>query len=319
MYPYLTIGVAHGSLDLSKPDSNRTHEESLDTNTTLFQSKDQDIEQQKCHVTDDKACAVPERQKLLKADIRLVEVATKNHINSQLVKRLQLLKNFNIIVVCADSTSMKTRLDDMKYSRWDELRLIVEIVIEVGSVFNPSGIDVYFLNRPSLLNVSDLGLLDQAFVSEPHGCKSLTSVLKSIFKAYNDETNNDKKMLVLVAIGGEPIDDEGNSNVATLQHVMQHERQSDKIHVVFLACTDNESSVAYLEEWDDIMQNISITDDYRTERDYQHRRHGSHYPFSFGDYVATALLNAIDSKVDVSKEIDTGNDTSLNIRRVDTS
>ncbi|CAF3902325.1 unnamed protein product, partial [Rotaria magnacalcarata] len=66
MYSYLTIGVAHGSFDLPKPDSNRTHEESLDANTTLFQSKHQDVEQQKCHVNDDKACSVPETQNLLK-------------------------------------------------------------------------------------------------------------------------------------------------------------------------------------------------------------------------------------------------------------
>ncbi|CAF3794259.1 unnamed protein product [Rotaria socialis] len=84
MYPYLTIGVAHGSLDLSKPDSNRTHEESLDTNTTLFQSKDQDIEQQKCHVTDDKACAVPERQKLLKE----IEIEISLHMDKNCADKI---------------------------------------------------------------------------------------------------------------------------------------------------------------------------------------------------------------------------------------
>lgn len=210
---------------------------------------------------------------------------------------MQLLQNFDIVVVCADSASMKTRLGDMKCSRWDELRLIVEVVIEIGKVFNPNGVDVYFLDRPPLFDVSDLGRLDQIFVEEPHDSKTLAAVLRKVFKSYDNERDHNKKMLVLVATDAEPTDDEGNSDVATLAHVIQNERQSDKIYVSFLACTDNESSVVYVEQFDNIMENVSVTDDYLTERNFEHHNHGPHYPFSFGDYIAKALLNAVETKV----------------------
>ncbi|CAF4244470.1 unnamed protein product, partial [Rotaria sp. Silwood2] len=250
---------------------------------------------------------------------RLLQVTAKHNINTILADRLELLKDFDIVVVCADSASMNTRLDDMKYSRWDELRLIVEVIIEIGSIFNSSGIDVYFLNRPPLLNVSDLGYIDQAFTFEPHGYTPLVSVLRKIFNSYNDERDNDKRILVLVATDGEPSNSEGDSDVATLKYVMQQERESDRIHVTFLACTDNESNVIYLDEWDNIMTNVNVTDDYRTERDFVHRNHGSHYPFSFGDYIAKALLNAIDPKIDVFKDPETRNNISANKDTLETS
>jgi hypothetical protein len=39
-------------------------------------------------------------------------------------------------------------------------------------------------------------------------------------------------------------------NIRDLEHFMIEERQSDQIHVIFLACTDDPSFVDYLNEWD---------------------------------------------------------------------
>ncbi|CAF1305178.1 unnamed protein product [Rotaria sp. Silwood1] len=246
-------------------------------------------------------------------DNRLLQVAAKHNISTILANHLELLKDIDIVVVCADSASMKKRLHDMKYSRWDELRLIVEVVLEIGSIFNSSGIDVYFLNRPPLFNVSDLGHIDQAFAFEPDGYTPLVSVLRTIFNSYNDKRDNNKRVLVLVATDGEPINNEGDSDVAALEYVMQQERQSNTIYVTFLACTDDESNIAYMDEWENTMVNVNVTDDYRTERDFVHRNRGPHYPFSFGDHIAKSLLNAIDPKINVFNNLEIENNTNANM------
>ncbi|CAF3174836.1 unnamed protein product [Rotaria sp. Silwood2] len=205
---------------------------------------------------------------------------------------------------------MKTRLDDMKCSRWDELRLIVEVLIEIGAVFDSSGIDVYFLDRPPILNISELGRIDQAFALGPQDYTPLACVLRHIFDSSVSKRGSDKKLLVLVAMDGEPTNEKGDNDIAALKHVIQQERRSDTVHVAFLACTDDESAVAYLDEWDRIMTNVCVTVDYRTERDFVHQHHGHQCPFSFGDYISKALLSAIDPKVDVFSDLQTENNAA---------
>jgi hypothetical protein len=63
---------------------------------------------------------------------------------------------------------------------------------------------------------------------------------------------------------------------------------------MFLACTDDPSCVNYLNEWDETMLNVDVTDDYITERDRIRSFRGSNYPFSIDDFIVKALIGAID-------------------------
>ena len=48
---------------------------------------------------------------------------------------------------------------------------------------------------------------------------------------------------------------------------MTHERQPvDRVHVIFVACTDDENAVAYLNQWDRNVRNVDVIDDYWSER-----------------------------------------------------
>ncbi len=64
--------------------------------------------------------------------------------------------------------------------------------------------------------------------------------------------------------------------------------------MTFLACTDNLQDVAYLSNWDKSLPNVDVLDDYHSERAQIQRVHGPTFPFSFGDYIAKAILGAVD-------------------------
>ena len=51
----------------------------------------------------------------------------------------------------------------------DELKQTVSIVVDLASVFDPDGVDVYFLNREPMLHVRNSSELETIFALEPEG------------------------------------------------------------------------------------------------------------------------------------------------------
>ena len=64
---------------------------------------------------------------------------------------------------------MQTQVDGTNRTRWEELRDIVKIVLEIGTIFDSSGVDIFFLNRRSYYNVTDPEAVNEAFTSLPRG------------------------------------------------------------------------------------------------------------------------------------------------------
>jgi hypothetical protein len=197
---------------------------------------------------------------------------------------------------------MNTPVDGTNGTRWDELRAIVQIIIEIGTVFDSNGVDVYFLNRPPILSITDPRQVAESFSQRPQGLTPLTSALRQIFQLAASKPGSDKRLLVFVATDGAPTDNHGNVDVRSLENLMRNERQSNTTHVSFLACTDDDSSVAYLSEWDRTMLNVDVIDDYKSEREEVRQNRGFNYPFSFGDYVVKALIGAVDPQMDALDE-----------------
>lgn len=96
------------------------------------------------------------------------EIVNKHEINADFARRLQhQLPGFKVVFIFDDSGSMNTVLQDSpltnatsfsdmarrnnddggRITRWDELQYFASISIEIASVFDPAGCDVYFLNR----------------------------------------------------------------------------------------------------------------------------------------------------------------------------
>ena len=246
---------------------------------------------------------------------RIRSIASRYEINDALAQRLNILQQFEIVVLCDDSGSMNTPVDGTNGTRWDELRSIVQIVIEIGTVFDSNGVDVHFLNRPPMANVTDSRQVVESFSQRPGGLTPLTAALRRIFQSAAGKPGSDKRLLVFVATDGAPTDANGNVDVRSLEDLMRNERRANTTYVTFLACTDDQASVDYLSQWDRSMMNVDVVDDYKSEREEVRRTRGYNYPFSFGDYVAKALLGAVDPQMDSLDESGAGNYNNNNYRR----
>ncbi len=171
------------------------------------------------------------------------------------------------------------------------------------------GIDVYFLNRNPMLNVTNAQTIRQAFNSPPQGLTPLVPAIRKILAAKRS-TAYEKKLLILIATDGYNLDDGiyflycwsyfraptneyGQTDVRTLETVLRNER-NPQTYVTFLACTDDLEAVNYLSDWDKSIPNLDVIDDYRSERADIQKVRGANFPFSFGDYIVKALLGSID-------------------------
>ena len=107
-------------------------------------------------------------------------ITRKYEINTKFAQKLQILESFKVVFVFDDSGSMNTVLQDsplnnsnslFKATRWDELQYFANISIEIASIFNPNGCDIYFLNRyPSpVRDITDSSQLVNYFRDKPQG------------------------------------------------------------------------------------------------------------------------------------------------------
>ncbi|CAF0900975.1 unnamed protein product [Rotaria sordida] len=235
---------------------------------------------------------------------KFAEISARYEISHEFATRLRQLEGYEIVFLCDDSGSMGTAVGDtnnafaVRSTRWDELKQIVSITVDIGSVLDPDGLDIYFLNRPPLLHVKHSSELIPAFAQPPNGLTPITRVLRQILQAKQNEIQ-ERKLLIIIATDGQPTDDSGKTDVGSLERVLKHERKpADRILITFCACTDDDQAVGYLNRWDETIPYLDVCDDYRSERKEIWRAQGRQFPFSFGDYVVKILLGPIDRYFD---------------------
>ena len=218
---------------------------------------------------------------------------------------LRALEGFDIVMILDDSSSMRTPIIDREHpginspfhvfpTRWDELKEIVTIVIDLAATVDPDGIDVYFLNRQPLLRVADSSQLNATFSHPPNGPTPLTRVLQYVLDLKR-HTVHDRKLLILIATDGIPTNDSGQNDLDNLERVLREERYPsiDRIFVTFLACTNDLDSVAYLNRFDRTIPYVDVLDDYQSERAEVLAIQGKNFPFSYGDYVVKLLMGSV--------------------------
>ncbi|CAF3487691.1 unnamed protein product, partial [Rotaria sp. Silwood2] len=223
---------------------------------------------------------------------QLNQLVQRYEISPQIAARLHILANCEIVVLCDDSGSMNTPLQGTNQTRWDELKSLVNIVVDICAVMDSNGVDVYFLNRDPVLNVTNAQNMRHVFNSPAKGLTPLVPALRKILAAKRSLTF-EKKLLILIATDGAPTNERGQTDIGSLEAVLRNER-TPQTYITFLACTDDLDSVNYLSSWDKSMPNLDVIDDYRSERAEIQRIRGANFPFSFGDYIVKALLGSID-------------------------
>ena len=231
-------------------------------------------------------------------DNSINEICRKYEIQPKMSKYLTRLLDYEIVIVCDDSDSMKSPIYDTERTRWDELCSMVKIIVDIGVIFDSNGVDLYFLNRPAFNKVKDPKTIEQAFTSPSSGHASLPSLLTRIFQSKLAQRGRDKKLLVFVAT-----DADHEEHLPELERVMQEERQMETTFVSFLLCNDDQTSGQHLDRWDRTLMNVDVNENYRSEREKIRRcQQQKDYPFSYGDYVMKVLVGAIVPQIDLLNE-----------------
>ncbi len=233
---------------------------------------------------------------------RFRELAGRYEIRPDFCSKLRQLEGFEIVIICDDSGSMASLLDQSpgdpfgkKYSRWDELKHYVSIVTDIAGILDQNGLDIYFLNRPSVTGITHSDQVQPLFQGRPEGFTPIPRVIRQILTD-KAAVIREKKMLLLIATDGEPTTDEGES--ATSDFFQCLKTRSPNVYVSIIACTDDTESMRYLNNIDRIIPAVDVNDDYLSEKTEVQQAQGLRYAFSFGDYVVKTLLGSIDPVFD---------------------
>ena len=241
---------------------------------------------------------------------RFREIAGRYEIRPDFCAKLRQLEDYDIVIIADDSGSMNTRVQPggggagagaagafaPSKTRWNELCEFCSIVSEIGSVMDKDGIDIYFLNRPPALHVRSPTdpHFQSAFLSYPTGSTPLVACLQNVIQARCRTADAGRRILIVIATDGAP--DGGESGVAEFIKTIRY--RPDNTNVTILACTDDSSTVEYLNKIDKIIPGVDVVDDYRSELIEIRRAQGEKFPFSYGDYVVKVLLGSIDPVMD---------------------
>jgi hypothetical protein len=237
--------------------------------------------------------------------LKFKDVVQRHEINNDFARRLRNLEGYEIVVIADDSGSMSTpnnttNADPFGKSstRWDELKKTLGVVVDIASVMDKDGLDIYFLNRGTVRGVSHSSQLESMFANPPAGLTPLSPVLKAILTE-KKQIARERKLLILIATDGQPTNSQGEVDIPTLKRVLEFERDPiDRIFVTFLACTDDESTMEYLNGWDKQIKNLDVVDDYPSELREVRKAQGNAFKFSIGDYCVKSLLGCIDPYFD---------------------
>lgn len=216
---------------------------------------------------------------------------------------LMRLHEWDICFLCDDSGSMRATVNNgiqgqPKASRWDELRNTVSMVVDVARTFNAEGMDLHFLNRAPIKSVTHSTQLQPAFAASPNGYTPLQATLRRLL-AENTAHYMKKPLLLIIATDGQPTNHAGANDMHGFRQAVVDavNTRSRVVRIQFLACSDNDTDVGWLNEMDRRIKNVDVTDDYHSERN-ELLRAGRFQQFTRGDYVCKALLGGICDKFD---------------------
>ena len=194
---------------------------------------------------------------------------------------LMSLQGFDVVMVLDDSGSMSCRVDSGK-TRWDELKEVVKIAVDVAVALDPDGIDLIFLNRSGADRIQNSDQAKSLFNSGPSGTTPLTKACKDAFS----RKTPGKPMICLIATDGSP------NNLKSFTQCLRE--RDPQIYLGILACSDNDKDVGYLNKLDKEIPHLDVLDDYESER--KEVRHITKFAtYSLADHVARLVSLFIQS------------------------
>jgi len=222
-------------------------------------------------------------------EYKFTQTCQHYEISGAFVQYLRSLINYKVVIIADDSGSMNSPTNYGE-PRWNELCRFIQTVFSLTEMIENSPLDVHFLNRGALLNVQQLAQITEAFCAPPRGATPIVPVLRHVLAQPYDESYVGR--IIIICTDGEPTDEQNRVNTAQLYNVLMCQRKRND-YVTFLACTDDDDAIAYLNRWDREIPRVDVIDDYPNEKKEVLRAQGRHFSFTFGEYVVKTLMGAV--------------------------
>lgn len=260
--------------------------------------------------------------------MKLADVLDRFEITLAKANDLVILQDFEMVVIADDSSTMNAEaqkkqddgkkkpkkkkkakaypkkkgkpgepnpdLEDEKRTRWHELQDTVAQIVDIASCFDETGIDIYFLNRPAVLNVkeSEDERLLTTFEKKPQGGTPLCETLKKVA----NKSEGERKVLLFILTDGVPDGGTGRFMTAVRDLV-----NKGRTKIQLMACTDDTGEIGWMNDLDKGLAGVDVTDDFYAERE-EVLAANLVKEFTRGDWVLKAMLGPIDHRFDAWDE-----------------
>eukprot|EP01034_Spumella_vulgaris_P035548 gene35548-43827_t len=203
-------------------------------------------------------------------DVALLQFQNKYEINPKYLQSLSKLANYDSVIICDDSGSMRELADPdvgSATTRWGELKKTIEIVIEAHSVVGTS-CDIYFINRGSVRGVQSYAQVAQFFETAPGGGTNLVNVLNKMTSEHIG-ADMGKPLLVHILTDGHPTNSMGQEDIAGLTNWLRNRTFINKTFYSIILCTDDEEiersyrPLEFVPGYNRGVQGVDVTEDYR--------------------------------------------------------
>jgi len=218
----------------------------------------------------------------------------KYEIKPSYIPVLQKLALYRSILICDDSGSMNEVADpdsNSHITRWDELQQMVKIIIEGHAVVG-SYCDIYFINRPGVLHVTNWNQCAPLFVNPPSGFTNTCAVLQQI-QQHEVGIDMGKPIIIHLLTDGYPTDAGGRENHKQLENMIINRTFKAKTYFSVTLCTSDEE-VQKLYRKLDKTAGVDMSLNYRGEKKEILGMRGAKFPFSFGDYATKVMVGSFD-------------------------
>jgi len=230
------------------------------------------------------------------------DIFNRYEINPYFHNYLEKLSIYKPVIICDDSGSMNS-CSDMVFegkrvsTRWDELKIMIKYAYGIIGGICQSGIDLYFLNREFHIQDShNFDNVEPLFSGPPKGYTPLVSKMEYLFTKYHKQ-----KTVYIIITDGSPFD---GSDKETQDNFVDLIYYRDRIYdvptsdmpITIIACASGDD-MDYLNELDELAENVDVLDDYTTERKQvlDAKRINT---YTFGDHISRIGLGGIFRELD---------------------
>ncbi len=212
------------------------------------------------------------------------EICQKYEINYFFASKIRILEQFKIVIICHDFSNFGNQSNYLLTKR-NEIKKQLKIIIDIVSILDHKGIDIYFLNGKFCRNINDQKQVEKLFIDNSIGCTPLVSIFKNIF----NEQIPDKRLIIL-ATCGVSTDNEVN-NIKSLKYTLKYERAITD-YVSILPCMNDQSVRSYFNKYN--ISQLNVIENYKKEKKQIMKIKGKNFSFSYGDYIIKSMLESVD-------------------------